>query len=91
MKSLYCPNCGAELPDGTKFCSKCGKSLATNVSDPDIMEKLKKNRENIAKIPDERRNIKTAIGEINEALIMMLESKQASGQKASAQPSADRE
>ncbi|MBO7397551.1 MAG: zinc ribbon domain-containing protein [Clostridia bacterium] len=24
---MYCKHCGAQLPDGSKFCSKCGKSL----------------------------------------------------------------
>lgn len=23
----YCPNCGAQCPDGTTFCSNCGASL----------------------------------------------------------------
>jgi len=25
---LYCPKCGAQLPDGAAFCMKCGNSLA---------------------------------------------------------------
>ncbi len=25
---IVCPKCGKELPDGTKFCSKCGANLA---------------------------------------------------------------
>ena len=25
---IVCPKCGKELPDGTKFCSKCGENLA---------------------------------------------------------------
>lgn len=24
---MFCPNCGAQLKDGAKFCSKCGKSM----------------------------------------------------------------
>ena len=24
---MICPNCQAELPDGTKFCSSCGTPL----------------------------------------------------------------
>ncbi len=24
---MYCSQCGAQLPDGTKFCSECGKPL----------------------------------------------------------------
>lgn len=29
---MFCPNCGAQIPDGTKFCSRCGKSLVANTS-----------------------------------------------------------
>lgn len=36
---MYCPKCGSELSNGSKFCSKCGTAvLSTNIS-----EKLKKN------------------------------------------------
>ena len=31
---MYCQNCGAQLPDGTAFCSKCGKSTSLNASKP---------------------------------------------------------
>ena len=35
---MFCPNCGEELPDGSKFCSSCGENItdaaATNVSKP---------------------------------------------------------
>ena len=24
----FCPNCGAQLPDGSKFCGKCGSPIA---------------------------------------------------------------
>ena len=24
---MFCPNCGAQIPDGTKFCTSCGASL----------------------------------------------------------------
>jgi len=27
---LYCGNCGTELPEGTAFCTKCGKSTSLN-------------------------------------------------------------
>ena len=25
---MHCPNCGAENPDGSKFCTSCGKKLS---------------------------------------------------------------
>lgn len=25
----FCPNCGAQLPDGTKFCQECGQKIVT--------------------------------------------------------------
>jgi len=31
---LYCGYCGAELQDGTAFCTKCGKSTASTASKP---------------------------------------------------------
>ena len=27
---MFCPNCGNQCPDGTKFCSSCGRPLANN-------------------------------------------------------------
>jgi len=27
---MFCPNCGTQLPGGTKFCPNCGKSLVQN-------------------------------------------------------------
>ena len=27
---MFCPNCGKEVKEGTKFCPYCGKSLETN-------------------------------------------------------------
>lgn len=27
---MFCYNCGTELPDGAKFCFKCGKTVADN-------------------------------------------------------------
>ncbi|HUJ84015.1 MAG TPA: zinc ribbon domain-containing protein [Candidatus Acidoferrales bacterium] len=29
---MYCGNCGTELPEGTAFCTKCGKSTSLNAS-----------------------------------------------------------
>ena len=26
---MYCPNCGKEIIDGSKFCSLCGKKIET--------------------------------------------------------------
>jgi len=34
VNNLYCPNCGTQLPDETKFCTKCGKSTTVNASNP---------------------------------------------------------
>lgn len=25
---MYCPNCGKELPEGSRFCPSCGKECA---------------------------------------------------------------
>lgn len=38
----YCTNCGAELPEGTRFCGSCGKpthetaAVATPETDVDV-------------------------------------------------------
>jgi len=32
---MYCDACGAEVPDGAKFCPACGKRLVKNKSDTD--------------------------------------------------------
>lgn len=29
---MYCPNCGEPIPDGAKFCYKCGASLGDGYS-----------------------------------------------------------
>ena len=29
---MYCPNCGEPIPDGAKFCYKCGSSLGDGYS-----------------------------------------------------------
>lgn len=26
---MFCANCGAQVPDGTKFCPSCGKPCST--------------------------------------------------------------
>lgn len=28
INSMFCSNCGAQLPDGAQFCSECGNSIA---------------------------------------------------------------
>ena len=28
--SMFCPNCGNQCPDGTKFCQSCGTPLTNN-------------------------------------------------------------
>ena len=30
VNSIYCPNCGTQLPAGAKFCMSCGKPLSLN-------------------------------------------------------------
>lgn len=30
----FCPNCGASLPDGTKFCTECGQKIAAAPATP---------------------------------------------------------
>ena len=27
---MFCPNCGNQCPDGTKFCQSCGTPLTNN-------------------------------------------------------------
>ena len=29
---MFCPTCGAKIPDGTKFCGQCGQALAATQS-----------------------------------------------------------
>lgn len=29
---MFCPNCGEELPDGSKFCSSCGENITDTTS-----------------------------------------------------------
>jgi len=31
---MYCPNCGAQLPDAAQFCTSCGVSITTQASSP---------------------------------------------------------
>jgi hypothetical protein len=31
---MYCSKCGAQLPDGTVFCTKCGAAQTAKAADP---------------------------------------------------------
>lgn len=33
---MYCPKCGSELPDGSKFCGTCGAQLLEETKEPEI-------------------------------------------------------
>jgi TM2 domain-containing membrane protein YozV len=33
---MFCSKCGAENPDGAKFCAKCGNALAAPVAPPTV-------------------------------------------------------
>ena len=41
---MFCPNCGKEIPDGSKFCPYCGEKLITE----SIPEKRKPVRKKIS-------------------------------------------
>ena len=43
---MFCPNCGRQIPDGSKFCPYCGISLEERVSVP----KAKSSSRNTSKI-----------------------------------------
>ncbi len=32
---MFCPKCGKQLPEGTKFCTQCGQSLQTSSPAPE--------------------------------------------------------
>jgi len=32
---MFCPKCGAENPDGAKYCSKCGADLGVSTTKPE--------------------------------------------------------
>ena len=34
MANNFCPNCGAKLKEGARFCSSCGSSIGVNVQQP---------------------------------------------------------
>jgi uncharacterized membrane protein YvbJ len=38
---MYCIECGAQIPDNSKFCSHCGKSQTE--AEPSIKEKVEEN------------------------------------------------
>lgn len=31
---MFCPNCGREIPENSKFCTNCGKKLAVSKEPP---------------------------------------------------------
>ena len=43
----YCSNCGAELPDGARFCSKCGKTLSKDSENINTRKEPKVNKKAI--------------------------------------------
>lgn len=49
---MFCPNCGNQVEDGSKFCANCGKNLTgTGVSsEPNISKPLSKNSLDISVI-----------------------------------------
>lgn len=38
-KNSYCTNCGTVLPEGTKFCLKCGQKVGF-VNNPDVINRI---------------------------------------------------
>lgn len=38
---MYCPNCGKQLPDGTKFCRYCGSPVEEAAAPPPVPESAK--------------------------------------------------
>lgn len=35
---MFCPNCGARIPDGSKFCTACGAVLGASASSADVTQ-----------------------------------------------------
>ena len=44
---MFCPSCGEELPEGTKFCKKCGKDLS-NMQQANVPQPVAENDHKIA-------------------------------------------
>lgn len=38
---MFCYNCGNELPEGAKFCFKCGAGTAEGIGLPDLWRQWK--------------------------------------------------
>lgn len=61
---MYCNNCGTQLPDNSKFCTKCGAALTTNVSPLPKKVNLLDDEDSYSVVQDDIR------GERNRARIM---------------------
>jgi len=41
---IYCSNCGEELPDGSKFCTKCGTPVTLEAKTENVFQKFETNQ-----------------------------------------------
>ena len=71
---MYCPNCGKEIPDGSKFCPYCGtKIISSNSSkEIDINEKEQKEKVYEEEVLRARASQKIQIGLKNPGLAAVL-------------------
>ena len=44
---MYCPNCGKQIPDGSKFCSECGYQI------PPVQKTFNKQYQKMNTVPDD--------------------------------------
>lgn len=54
---MYCQNCGKELCDGERFCSKCGTKAGSGSTTPKISVDSQKIRETMAALPGRVRSM----------------------------------